>query len=134
MLVENTRKYYKANYNCAETLILAGNETYNLGLDEKTAKVMAAFGGGCGIGHICGALAGALGIISALTVTDRAHETPDFGPIRAEFMAKYEEKLGSYMCSDLKPKYRTEEDGCLQTCVLTAELLAAYLTEKGLVK
>ena len=134
MLVENTRKYYKANYNCAETLILAGNETYHLGLDDKTAKVMAAFGGGCGTGHICGALAGALGIISALTVTDRAHETPNFGPIRADFMKLYEEKLGSVMCSELKAKYRDEENACLKTCELTAELLAAYLTEKGLVK
>ena len=134
MLVKNTTKYYKDNYNCAETLILAGNETYNLGLDEKTAKVMAGFGGGCGCGHLCGALAGALGIISALMVTDRAHETPDFGPIRADFMKLYEEKLGSVMCNDLKPKYRTEENGCLKTCELTAELLAAYLEEKGLVK
>ena len=134
MLLENTNKYYKADYNCAESLILASNDTYNLGLDEKTAKVMGAFGGGCGCGHICGALAGALGVISALMVTDRAHATPDFGPLRADFMAKFEAELGSHMCNDLKPKYRTEENGCLLTCELTAELLAEYLTEKGLVK
>ena len=95
---------------------------------------MAGFGGGCGCGHLCGALAGALGIISALMVTDRAHETPDFGPIRADFMKLYEEKLGSVMCNDLKAKYRTDADACLKTCELTAEVLAAYLTEKGLVK
>ena len=41
MLVKNTTKYYKDNYNCAETLILAGNETYNLGLDEK--NIMAKY-------------------------------------------------------------------------------------------
>ena len=134
MLLENTTKYYKEGYNCAESLILASNDAYNLGLDEKTAKVMSAFGGGCGCGHICGALAGALGAIAALTVTDRAHTTPDFNPLRADFMAKFEAELGSHMCNDLKPKYRTEEDGCVKTCQLTAELLAAYLTEKGLVK
>ena len=134
MLLENTTKFYKEGYNCAETLILAGNEAYNLGLDHKTAKVMAGFGGGCGCGHLCGALAGALGVISALTVTDRAHTTEGFGPIRADFMKLYEEKLGSFMCNDLKAKYRTEADACLKTCELTAELLAAYLTEKGLVK
>lgn len=134
MLVENIRKYYKANYNCSETLVLAGNETYGLGLDDKAVKLMAGFGGGCGCGHLCGALAGALGIISMLTVQDRAHTTADFGPVRAEFMAKYEEALGSFLCSELKPKYRTEEDACLKTCELTGEVLAAYLTEKGLVK
>ena len=52
MLVKNTTKYYKDNYNCAETLILAGNDPYNLGLDENTAKVMAGFGGGCGCCHL----------------------------------------------------------------------------------
>lgn len=134
MLIENTTKFYKDNYNCAETLILAGNETYDLGLDANAAKLMAGFGGGCGCGHLCGALAGALGIISMLTVTDRAHTTPDFGPIRAEFMKKYEEKLGSVMCSELKAKYRDEETNCLKTCQLTAEVLAEYLAEKGLVK
>ena len=134
MLVENTRKYYKAGYNCSESLVLAGNETYNLGLDENASKLMAGFGGGCGCGHLCGALAGALGVISMLTVTDRAHTTPDFGPIRTEFLKMYEEKLGSLMCNDLKAKYRSEENGCLLTCELTAEVLAAYLTEKGLVK
>lgn len=134
MLVENIRKYYGQDMNCAETLVLAGNETYGLGLDDKAVKLMAGFGGGCGCGHICGALAGALGIISMLTIQERAHVTPDFGPIRAEFMAKYEAALGSTMCSDLKPKYRTEEAGCLKTCELTGEVLAAYLEEKGLVK
>lgn len=134
MLIENTKNYYKNGYNCAEALIMAGNDACELGLDEKTVKVMAAFGGGCGCGHLCGALAGALGTISALTVEGKAHDTPNFGPIRAEFMAKYEEKLGSHMCNDLKAKYRTDADACLKTCELTAELLAEYLTEKGLIK
>ena len=95
---------------------------------------MSGFGGGCGCGHFCGALAGALGIISLLMVTERAHVTPDFGPVRAEFMAKYEAALGSHMCNDLKPKYRTEEAGCVKTCELTAQVLAEFLAEKGLVK
>ena len=134
MLLENTTKCYKDGCNCAESLTIAGNEAYNLGLDEKTVKGMAAFGGGCGCGHLCGALAGALGVISALTVEGKAHDTPNYGPIRADFMKLYEEKLGSVMCNDLKAKYRTDADACLKTCELTAELLAAYLTEKGLVK
>ena len=134
MLIENIRKYYKAGYNCSETLTLAGNETYNLGLDEKAAKLMAGFGGGCACGHFCGALAGALGILSILTVGEKAHDTEGFNPVRAEFMAKYDEALGSFLCNDLKAKYRTEADGCLKTCELTGEVLAAYLAEKNLIK
>lgn len=134
MLVENIRKYYKDGYNCAESLILAGNDTYNLGLDAKAAKLMAGFGGGCAIGNFCGALAGALGILSILTIGEKAHDTEGYGPVRAEFMAKYEEALGSYICNDLKAKYRTEADGCLKTCELTGEVLAAYIAEKNLIK
>lgn len=134
MLIENIRKYQKENYNCAETLVLAGNETYGLGLDEKAVKMMAGFGGGCGCGHFCGALAGALGILSLLTIGDRAHTTPGYGPVRAEFMAKFEQELGSFLCSELKPKYRSEEHGCLKTCELAGEVLEAYIAEKGLLK
>ena len=134
MLVENVQKYYAQDMNCAETLVLAGNDTYNLGLDEKAVKLMSGFGAGCGCGSLCGALAGALGIISSLTVEGHAHATPGFGPLCAEFMAKYEAKLGSTMCAELKPKYRTEEAKCLKTCELTGEVLAEFLAEKGLVK
>ena len=34
MLVENVKKYYAQDMNCAETLVLAGNDTYGLGLDK----------------------------------------------------------------------------------------------------
>ena len=134
MLIENIRKYYKDGYNCSETLVLAGNETYNLGLDANAAKLMAGFGGGCACENFCGALAGALGILSIMTIGEKAHTTEGYGPVRAEFMAKYEEAMGSFLCKELKPKYRTAEDGCLKTCELTGEVLAAYIAEKGLAK
>jgi hypothetical protein len=74
------------------------------------------------------------GILSILTIGEKAHTTEGYNPVRAEFMAKYEEAMGSFLCKELKPKYRTEADGCLKTCELTGEVLAAYVAEKGLVK
>lgn len=134
MLVEKTKEYYAGGMNCAETLILAGNEAYDLGLDAKTAKALAGFGAGCGCGSLCGALAGALATISSLAVQENAHSTPGFGPLCAEFMAKYEAELGSHMCNELKAKYRSEEAKCLKTCELSAEVLKAFVEEKGLAK
>lgn len=38
MLKDVAEKYYIQGYNCAESLIRAGNEYYNLNLDEKALK------------------------------------------------------------------------------------------------
>ena len=53
MSLKGDRAYelFKEGYNCSETLTLAGNEAYNLGLDANASKLMAGFGGGCGCGH-----------------------------------------------------------------------------------
>ena len=46
MLKDIAEKYYIQGYNCAESLIRAGNEYYNLNLDENALKMTGAFGGG----------------------------------------------------------------------------------------
>ena len=48
MLKETAKKYWTEEYdlNCAECIIYAANEEYNLNLSEQTLKVMAGFGGG----------------------------------------------------------------------------------------
>ena len=133
-MVETVKKYYALDNNCAETLTWAGNEMYGLELDPKSVKLLSAFGAGCGCGHICGALAGCLATIGSLAVVERAHVTPNFGALCAEFMAKFEAELGSTMCSELKPKYRTEEAKCVKTCELAGQVLADFVAEKGLAK
>lgn len=56
MLKDIAEKYYIQGYNCAESLIRAGNEYYNLNLDENALKMTGAFGGGFHVGDVCGAL------------------------------------------------------------------------------
>ena len=68
MLENIAVKYYNMGYNCAETLFLAGNEMYNLGYDEKSARLFAAFGGGLQCGDLCGCLSGAAGVLGAMFV------------------------------------------------------------------
>ena len=45
MLKEVAIKYYRMGYNCAESIIRAGNEVYDLGLHDKDMNMTAAFGG-----------------------------------------------------------------------------------------
>ncbi len=135
MIIENTKNYYlNHDRNCAEAVSMAANDAYNLGLDEKALKLLAGYGGGFGCGSVCGALAGAVAIISLLSCGEKAHTTPGFRDQIGEFMARYEAEMGGTLCKELKPKYVTEEGRCVNTCIKTAELLDAFLKEKGLVK
>ena len=65
MLEQIAEKYYKQGYNCAESVLRAGNEYYQLGLDENAIHAFAGFGGGLHCGDVCGALTGAIGALSA---------------------------------------------------------------------
>lgn len=65
MLKDIAEKYYIQGYNCAESLIRAGNEYYNLNLDENALKMTGAFGGGFHVGDVCGALSGSACVISS---------------------------------------------------------------------
>lgn len=132
MLVEKAREYYlDHNANCAEAVARAANDCYHLGLDEKALKLMSGYGKGFGVGSTCGALAGAMSIVSLLFVEDKAHTTPGFDDACAGFMKAYEEKLKSTNCSELKGMYRSDETRCLKTVELSAEVLEAYLLENG---
>ncbi|TYP59951.1 C-GCAxxG-C-C family (seleno)protein [Thermosediminibacter litoriperuensis] len=116
MLLDNIEKYYSKSYdlNCAETILYAANETYGLGLDKRVLKLAAGFGGGMNIDGTCGALLGAVMVLSLMFVKDRAHESDRIKVLEKELFEKYRKKMGHLDCPPLKQKYRTEEDRCLQ--------------------
>ena len=122
------KKYYmEKGYNCAEAVLLAANERFGLGLSAEDARLVGGFGGGLGCGMTCGALCGAMAAIGRARLHGRAHETEGFAPMCAEFVNRFEKKLGSTDCTELKGKYRTDEARCLKTVELAAELLEEYL-------
>ncbi len=51
--------YLEGDYNCAETLLLAANDAYALGLPEGAHRLVSAFGAGMGCERACGAVCGA---------------------------------------------------------------------------
>ncbi len=67
MLKEKAHYYYGTlGKNCAEGLLLAASDIYNLGLTENEILLFAGFGGGMGCKSTCGALSGAIGVLSKL--------------------------------------------------------------------
>lgn len=130
MLKERAEKYYNENYNCAETILHAANDEYNLGLDDETIRLTAGFGGGMGCGQACGALCGGICAISAALVEDRAHTTPGLRAKTTKLVAAFNRILGDTQCKNLMRKYKTPEQRCLQTVLLGCEALSEVMEEK----
>ncbi|MDO5409725.1 MAG: C-GCAxxG-C-C family (seleno)protein [Lachnospiraceae bacterium] len=130
MLKEIARRYYlEEKCNCSESLLYAANEYYQLGLGAETLKAIGGFGGGMGCKTTCGALSGSIAALSCMFMQGKAHETPDMMKISGGFVARFEEKLGSTLCSVLEPQNKKPDVRCVLTVELAAEALEAYIAE-----
>jgi len=123
MLEELAEKYYtKYDLNCAEAVLHAADQGYGLKLSPDAYQVIGGFGGGCGCGNLCGAVAGALGAIGRLRIKSCAHQS-DVGEKCAEFLEQYKKSMGSELCSVLKPRYNIDESRCLPVVLAAVRLL-----------
>ena len=121
--------YLEGDYNCAETLLLAANDAYALGLPEGAHRLVSDFGAGMGCERACGAVCGALAALGCLRANGRAHATEGFKELSAGFVNKVEAECGSIECSALMERYRKEDTRCLDTVLRIADALDAYLRE-----
>lgn len=106
--------YLNKNCNCAESVIRAANEEYNLNLDEKDFKLIGAFGAGCGCGSLCGAAAAAVAVIGSRNIQTNAHDAEGLAKRTTEIIKAFKLNLGSELCKELKPKYFTKDTKCLE--------------------
>ena len=132
MLKERAYHYFiERNMNCAESVFLAANDAFEMGLPADSAKIIGGFGGGIGCGNVCGALAGCVATIGQLLIQGDAHATEGFKEDCARVVELFNEKLGSTVCNDLTPKYK-KEDGtrCLIVVHAACDVLEEFLKEK----
>ena len=113
MLIEKYREGLVAdkNYNCAEKVLNLGNQVLDYELPLSATKAAAGFGFGMGRKHICGALIGAVMILSIENVETIARESKIYG-IAADLLQRVEDRLGSIMCFELREKYYNNENQC----------------------
>ena len=65
MLKDTYEKYYyDQNYNCAETMIRAANEYYDLKLHDRDMIMLGGYGAGMQTGNTCGAVLAAVSVLS----------------------------------------------------------------------
>ena len=124
MLADVAERYFlEGDFNCAESVLLAANEAYGLGLDPENAhRLVSAFGGGMGCGLLCGAIAGAMAALGQEAVNIRAHVTEGFKELCADMAAEMEEALGGVNCSVIKPALFVEGRRCAETVRRAAAL------------
>ena len=129
MLKDFAEKYYNDNYNCAEAVIRGGNDYYGLGLNDRDMIMMAGFGGGIQTGNTCGAIVGAVGLLSMKYVEVKAHESADLKPITVAFIRNLNAKYGSILCKDIKPQSFTPEIRCMGTIATVCDILEKTIEE-----
>lgn len=130
MLKDHLANYYfEGNYNCAETIIRAGNDYYNLGLHDRDMIMMGAFGAGIQTGNTCGAILAAASILSMKYVPAKAHESTEIKPVVSLFMRKVKEAYGSHLCKDIKAQTFKPEYRCKVTIETICDILEATIEE-----
>ena len=130
MLRDCAMKYYfEANYNCAETIVRAANEYYDLGLHDQDMKLVAAYGAGIQTGNTCGALLSGAAILSMKYVEQRAHESADIKPVTTLLVRRFKEKLGGLDCKEVKPRFFQPGIRCQHTVETACDVLESVIDE-----
>lgn len=124
--------YYFNNYNCAESVFLAANELFGLGLDTSCSRLVGGFGGGVQTGSACGAFLAAVSIISEMCIDDRAHNSAVLRPAVNDISDGLAGKLGSTMCRDIRPAVFDPGTRCLVTVEAVCDLLEEAVEKYGL--
>ncbi len=129
MLKDVYEKYYFDNYNCAETLIRAGNEYYDLGLHDRDMIAFAGFGAGLQTGNTCGAILAAVSVLSMKYVEKKAHESKDIKPVTTALIREFNKRYGSVLCKDIKPQSFTNEMRCANTVETACNILEQVISD-----
>lgn len=96
---EELQRYGNVNMNCCEVILRGANEAYALGLRNEDMLLAAPFGGGMGIGNICGAVTGALMVLGILYGERLEKNTPLKEEITKPFLRQVRRRLGGLTCS-----------------------------------
>ena len=113
----------KGGFNCAETILRVSNQTLNLGLDQNALLLAAGFGGGMGVGNVCGALTGAIMVLGRLYVKKYAHESTRIKDLEQKLIADFENEFKTLLCTPIKDKYLDPEYKCKSVVIKAAEML-----------
>ena len=122
MLRDKVKKYFlDEGKNCAESMLLAANEEYSIGLTDSEIEIMRGFGGGMGYGLTCGAISGSVAALSKLICCKVDKETSH--NVTAGFIGEVEKRFEGTNCSYLTPIHKKEDIRCYELLLQIADIL-----------
>lgn len=122
MLRDKVKKYFlDEDKNCAESMLLAANEEYSIGLTDSEIEIMCGFGGGMGYGLTCGAISGSVAALSKLICCKVDKETSH--NVTAGFIGEVEKRFEGTNCSYLTPIHKKEDIRCYELLLQIADIL-----------
>ncbi len=140
-------EYSNAGFNCAQSTFLAFEDMLNMDF-ETMAKISSSFGGGLGMGDVCGvvsAMAMVMGLLYGFELPDSPKTKQAHYDTMKTLIHKFKAETGSHICSELlgidgkclfTPTKRSEEywNGrpCKYLIVRAVEMLEEYINSNGL--
>lgn len=91
-------------YACSESLLLAANEVWELGLSDDMLRTMSGFAGGMGDGCVCGAISAGIAVLGAMFCRESGNESPQLMVRTKCFMQRCRQSLGAVDCAELSGK------------------------------
>lgn len=116
--------------NCAEILLEAASEKYDLNLDDKFIKAVCPFGGGLQTENTCGALLGALAAVGVMYAENKPSSNDKMKEKTIKMVEEFEKEFGSLNCKCIKENHRSETEGCNPVKIRTAKVLEKVINEK----
>ena len=131
-IIDSEKKYPQEermlyHYNCAETLLMAADRKYGLGIPEEYVKLVLPYGGGMNTGHTCGALLGAVAALGAKKMGRRAQETYGFNKECGDLAREFQAKLGDTNCAVLRKMHADQTNRCLKTVLAACDVLESHM-------
>ncbi len=124
-----SKYYFEGNYNCAEAILRAANEYYDLGLHDRDMISFGGFGAGIQSGNTCGAVLAGVGVLSMKYVEQKAHESKDIKPVTMMLIREFNKQYGSVLCKDIKPQSFKPEYRCKNTIEVACDIIEKVIEE-----
>lgn len=124
--LEEQPLYHK---NCAEILLMAANEKYHLGLDDRFFKAVCPYGGGLQSEKTCGALLGALAALGLMYTEERPTMNDRMKEKTKLLVEEFEKEFGSLDCTCIKALHRSETEGCAPVKIRAAQVFEKVVNE-----
>ena len=136
-LCEAAGRNYRANYNCAESVLRAFCEQLQLDVTPDALRVAAGFGGGIYAKEgPCGAATGSVMVLGILAGrTDPSQDKKPMKDLTRDFMDQFVAKFGDLSCGCLNPYANgtpEAKENCHAITAGAAALLMKFIEDRGL--